>query len=142
MALAASARRVAAAVVVEQPHCGLIGGAVGHRQAAQLSALWARFPVPVIGAGDPHPVGPTVAPAGGFASAGTGSKQAPASAASSPRPCFNSGVLGSVAIAVRPRGAQRCGRCLVAATAAAYPARAGVGFGRMQGVAAGSALSW
>lgn len=121
--------------------CGLIVAALLVTiQAAQLSALWARFPLPVIPApGDPTPSAPPLrlledlprrvrvsdAHQSGFIAA-----------------AVLLSVLGSVAIAVRPEALSVVGWYLVAATAAAAtPARAGVGFGRMQGVAAGSALS-
>ena len=47
-------------------------------EAAQLSALWARFPLPVIPApGDPDPVSAVAARAGGPAATGTDQRRAP-----------------------------------------------------------------
>lgn len=105
--------------------CGLIVAALLVTiQAAQLSALWARFPLPVIPApGDPTPSAPPLrlledlprrvrvsdAHQSGFIAA-----------------AVLLSVLGSVAIAVRPEALSVVGWYLVAATAAAATLRARV----------------
>jgi type VII secretion integral membrane protein EccD len=93
-------------------------------EAAQLSALWARFPLPVIPApGDPTPSAPSLrvledlprrvrisdAHQSGFIAA-----------------AVLLSVLGSVAIAVRPEAVSVLGWYVVAATAAASVLRARV----------------
>lgn len=105
--------------------CGLIVAALLVTiQAAQLSALWARFPLPVIPApGDPTPSAPSLrvledfprrvrisdAHQGGFIAA-----------------AVVLSVLGSVAIALRPEALSGVGWYVVAATAAASILRARV----------------
>jgi type VII secretion integral membrane protein EccD len=105
--------------------CGLIVAALLVTiQAAQLSALWARFPLPVIPApGDPSPSAPSLrvledlprrvrvsdAHQGGFIAA-----------------AVLLSVLGSVAIAFRPESLSAVGWYLVAATAATATLRARV----------------
>jgi type VII secretion integral membrane protein EccD len=105
--------------------CGLIVAALLVTiQAAQLSALWARFPLPVIPApGDPTPSAPSLrvledfprrvrisdAHQGGFIAA-----------------AVVLSVLGSVAIALRPETLSGVGWYVVAATAAASILRARV----------------
>ena len=104
-----------------------------------MSALWARFPLPVIPApGDPTPSAPSLrvledlprrvrisdAHQSGFIAA-----------------AVLLSVLGSVAIALRPESLGGLGWYVVGATAAAsVAARPGVGFGGLQGLAAGPAL--
>src|SRR6202008_1501 len=105
--------------------CQLILGALLVTvEAAQLSALWARFPLPVIPApGDPTPSAPSL----------RGLEDLPRRGGSGDR--HQSGfvaaavllsVLGSVAIALRPESLAGLGWYVVAATAATSVLRARV----------------
>ncbi|CKR42042.1 transmembrane protein [Mycobacterium tuberculosis] len=113
-----------AAAVVEHRLGLIVAALLVTIQAAQLSALWARFPLPVIPApGDPTPSAPPLrlledlprrvrvsdAHQSGFIAA-----------------AVLLSVLGSVAIAVRPEALSVVGWYLVAATAAAATLRARV----------------
>ena len=108
-------------------------------EAAQLSALWARFPLPVIPApGDPTPSAPSLrvledlprrvrigdAHQSGFIAG-----------------AVLLSVLGSVAIALRPESLSGCGLVRGGGNRGHLrPACPGVGFGRVQGVAACSTV--
>ena len=93
-------------------------------EAAQLSALWARFPLPVIPApGDPIPVGAVAAGARGLPAAGSDRRRPPERIHRRRGVAQRAGVGGDRAAS---RGAERRGWYVVAATAATSVLRARV----------------